>query len=401
MKRSFLTLVLLVVGLLTRVWAGSQFYADLGLENRYFLKEGEYGNPDQSEISLRMQFDYSYSWDNSRKVIQFIPYALLSDPDDEKSHIDLREASFSGSFEQLEVRIGISKVFWGVTESSHLVDVINQTDLVENIDGEDKLGQPMIALGVKTDWGTLTGFVLPFFRERTFPGVHGRLRTPVIVDTDQPIYESSDEEKHVDLALRWDHSISYFDIGLSYFDGTSRDPILMPGTNSGAEPVLIPLYPLIAQIGLDVQMTYDALLLKHESVYRNYDSGAHEDFYAQASGFEYTLYSVLESRADLGLLYEYLGATEENNALTPFDNHSFTAVRLSLNDTQDTSILAGIFFDHESATRIVNLEADRRLSPELTGSLELRQFMIDEADTSALSSFERESYVQVAITYSF
>ena len=36
--------------------------------------------------------------------------------------------------------IGLGKVFWGVTEFNHLVDVINQTDLVEGIDGEAKLG---------------------------------------------------------------------------------------------------------------------------------------------------------------------------------------------------------------------------------------------------------------------
>jgi hypothetical protein len=29
---------------------------------------------------------------------------------------------------------GLGKVFWGVAESRHLIDIVNQTDLVENID---------------------------------------------------------------------------------------------------------------------------------------------------------------------------------------------------------------------------------------------------------------------------
>ena len=52
-------------------------------------------------------------------------------------------------------------MFWGVTESQHLVDVVNQTDLVENPDGEEKLGQLMVNLTVARSWGTLNLFVAP------------------------------------------------------------------------------------------------------------------------------------------------------------------------------------------------------------------------------------------------
>ena len=53
-------------------------------------------------------------------------------------------------------RVGVGKVFWGVTESQHLVDIINQTDLVENIDTEDKLGQPMLETTWLQNWGATT-----------------------------------------------------------------------------------------------------------------------------------------------------------------------------------------------------------------------------------------------------
>ena len=67
-------------------------------------------------------------------------------------------------------------MFWGVTELRHLVDIINQTDLVENLDGEQKLGQPMVQLTLLKDWGTLDFFAMPYFRERTFTGPDGRPR---------------------------------------------------------------------------------------------------------------------------------------------------------------------------------------------------------------------------------
>jgi hypothetical protein len=50
------------------------------------------------------------------------------------------------------------------------VDIINQTDLVENIDGEDKLGQPMVHFSYFGDWGVVDFFLLPYLRERTYPG---------------------------------------------------------------------------------------------------------------------------------------------------------------------------------------------------------------------------------------
>jgi hypothetical protein len=82
-------------------------------------------------------------------------------------------------------------VFWGVTESSHLVDIINQSDFVENIDTEDKLGQPMVSLRWLPEWGTLDLFLMPLHRERTFQGLAGRPRLPLPIDQDNPVYESS------------------------------------------------------------------------------------------------------------------------------------------------------------------------------------------------------------------
>ncbi len=88
------------------------------------------------------------------------------------------------------MRAGIGKVFWGVTEALHLVDIINQTDLVENPDGEQKLGQPLLKFSLERDWGILDFYALPGFRERTFPGEAGRLRTHPRVDTDLASYAS-------------------------------------------------------------------------------------------------------------------------------------------------------------------------------------------------------------------
>ena len=124
---------------------------------------------------------------------------------------------------------GAGKVFWGKTEAHHLVDIINQTDSVEDIDTEDKLGQPMINLTLERDWGALDLFFLPYFRERTHPGERARLRGafPVL---ENAVYTSGAGRGHPDFAVRWSYFTNSLDLAVSAFRGTSREPLLIPVT---------------------------------------------------------------------------------------------------------------------------------------------------------------------------
>ena len=101
-------------------------------------------------------------------------------------------------------------------EATHLVDIINQTDHVVNLDVEDKLGQPMLNLSLIRDGGVVDLLVLPGFRERTFPTMASRPRFAIPVDNDV-VYESGAGDLHTDLATRWSHSIGTFDIGLAHY----------------------------------------------------------------------------------------------------------------------------------------------------------------------------------------
>jgi len=157
--------------------------------------------------------------------------------DSERSHFDIRELTWLKAAPDWELRVGFRKRFWGVTESQHLVDIINQTDLVDHPDSEDKLGQPMFNLALIRDWGTVDFFILPGFRERTFPGSEGRLLSGGIpIDIDQTRYDSGAQEKHVDWAVRWAHYFGDWDVGLSHFSGTSREPRFFSGID-GAMPL--------------------------------------------------------------------------------------------------------------------------------------------------------------------
>jgi len=184
------------------------------------------------------------------------------------------------------------------------VDVINQTDFVENLNGEQKLGQPMVNFSYIQDWGILEAYVLTGFRERTFSGLKGRPGFPLEVDTDNPLYESSEEEKHIDWAIRYSHTFGLLDFGISHFQGTSHEPRLTPSFNESMELVKFrPFYDQMDQTGLELQTTIEGWLLKGELISRKTHDKRFTSF---VTGFEYTLGDIAYSGIDVGLIAEYM-----------------------------------------------------------------------------------------------
>lgn len=367
----------------------------IDVEYRYFLEDPLYEEQHGSNVSVSTQPEYYHEWDDGRQIFTFTPFLRIDQHDEERTHFDIRELSWLGVYDDWELRIGFRKVFWGVTESQHLVDIINQTDLVENIDGEDKLGQPMINAAFIRDWGTVDLFVLTGFRERTFPGKEGRLRPQYYVDTNQTTYESSQEDKHIDYAIRYSHYINEWEFGLSHFYGTSRDPILEPGISSQGENVLTPFYPLIHQTGLDVQAIFDSWLLKMEFISREDNIDRHA---ALTTGFEHTFVMVFDSRADLGLISEYL--YNERDEISPFQNDIMVGLRLALNDVQSTSLLLGTIFDLDSDDKFYNLEAERRIGDAWKLSLEAR-ILSGLNNKSFQYDLRDDDYIQLDLAWYF
>ncbi len=326
-----------------------------------------------------------------------MPFLRYDADDDQRSHVDLREANWQRVSGPWAVLVGLGKVFWGVTESRHLVDIVNQTDFVEDIDEEDKLGQPMIFLERWTDVGTFSFFLLPGFRERTFPAYNARLRGVIPVDAHQTEYESGAGNRRMDIALRWSQTIADWDVGFSGFYGTSREPRFLPSIEGSGRLVRVPLYEIIGQLGIDAQYTSGSWLWKLEAIGRN---GPAYSFGALVGGFEYTFYSLLDSTADLGFLMEYLYDGRGRNAPpTIYDDDLFLGLRLALNDTQDTAILAGAIMD--TGATIGFIEAERRLGEAWKLELEARLFIGVDAADPLLGGIRDDSFVTLRMARYF
>ena len=395
--RSSLYLLLFLIALLGRVAFAGEWSGEVGVEGRAFPREAADPRQHGNNLSLAVRPEYYHDWDDGDQRFAVTPFLRLDQGDSERTHFDLRELYWRKSFESAELALGVRTVFWGVTEFRHLVDIINQTDLVENLDTEDKLGQPMAQLTWLRDWGTLDFFLMPYFRERTFPGVEGRPRGALVVDTENPVFESSAEQNHLDFAVRYSHFVGVFDLGVAYFTGTSRDPRLVPTLRPDGELVLTPHYDLIDQASLDLQATTGDWLWKLEVYSRD---TPFERFTAATGGFEYTLVGLFGSAMDLGLLTEYLYDERGEAADTPFQDDLFLGARLTLNDEQSTDLLMGIGLDADTDARVFNAEGSRRIGQSWRLSLEVRIFS-QIPETDPLFGIRNDDYWQLELSKFF
>ncbi len=371
-----------------------EFELELEAEYRYFLDEAQFSGQKDHYPSFAIRPDYSLEWNKGYESINFTGFFRL-DRDDERTHWDIRELYYQKAKGNWELSVGLKKIYWGVAESNHLVDIINQTDAVETFDGEEKLGQPMAQFSYITNkLGTFDFFYLPYHRKRTFTGEKGRLRFGTVIDQDDLGYESGAEEWRQDFAVRWKHYFGIFDVGLSHFYGTGREPLFVFDNQGNINA----FYPVINQTGLDVQITHNAFLWKLESIYRNADA---QDFVALVAGLEYTFSNIDGNGLDIGLLGEYLYDERDELSLSALQNDIFFGSRIAFNDIQDTSILIGGITDLESSSKIFSLEASRRFGSNWRAEVEARVFSKIDNTELILSNFREDSFLRFTISRFF
>ncbi len=369
------------------------------LELRYFPYTKAYASQKNitASPSGTLMPEIVYEWGGGNDRLTLTPFARFDADDKHRTHADIREANWLHVGSNWDVVVGIGKVFWGVTESAHLVDIVNQTDALEDISGEEKLGQPMLNFTIEEEWGVLNLIGLPGFRPRAFSSDNARLHGPLATTTDAT-YESGKGKRHIDWALRWSHVFGDVDVAISHFQGTSRDPLMQIQNRWGA-PVIVPHYNQIGQTGLELQYTSENTLWKAETITR---SGHGKRFYATAAGFEHSFYDVAGSGGDIGLLMEYL-SDNRDPAFAPAsgaDNDLFVGARFVLNDTQDTTALMGGAYDLQQKTVFLNFEAERRITDHLKAQINGR-FFLNVPDTDPLALVRNDDYIEAKLNWFF
>jgi len=404
---TLLTLVLLLTGFAPLAW-GLNYRAEATLESRYFVDSGAQGQA-RHHPAVHLNAEFWHSLNQGRDLLTFAPYVRRDARDSQRDLVDIRDLSWIHVADSYELRTGIRQVYWGVTEGARLVNIINQTDGADGPDTDKTLGQPMVNLALVNGGHMLDLFLLIGARERTFPGEDGRLRFPVVVDTDESRWESSRGQDRIDLAARWQWNHFPFVLGMSAFSGNAREPELELAPDP-EQPRLTPFYPLIHQAGLDLQVTQGDLLWKLEAIQR---WGGQEDFHAANAGFEYTQVGVLGSRMNLGWLLEGLYHNRERSPAAPFERDVLLGWRLEFNDLAGSEILASTIVDTRTAERVVSIEGRRRLGNNWSLAAEIRYiggspepqsaaaFLNNPDSRYTLRPLSRDSYGHIELSWFF
>ena len=368
------------------------FSGEVAVQTRVFPYQPQFdGQSDDPQFALSVAPELV--WDGDSVRLRVSPFARLDSMDDHRSHIDVREAYALWRGSTWEFSLGADVLFWGVTESRHLVNIVNQVDALADVNEESFLGQPMARLSLRRGTAQVTGILMTGFREREFPSREGRLRPESRVSNDAR-YEASAGQWAPDIALRYSIATGPLDIGLSAFYGTSREPRLTLSDDN----VLRPHYDRIGQVSLDLQVTQEAWLWKLEAIARE---GHGHVFGAAVGGFEWTTPNIAGSAAELGLLAEY--SYDGRGAEAPFaalENDVFVGTRLTFNDAQDTALLVGGVFDLDGDARSFRLEFERRIGADWTIEATLQAF--SHADPmSGEAAFEQDDFASIELARHF
>lgn len=365
--------------------SGIEINSEFGAEAYYYPEEGAQGQSQQS-IGFHLESEFFHADTN----ITFQPFFRFDSMDSDRTHADIRELTWQHSNDYSEYMVGISRVFWGRMEFTNFVDVINQTDLIEDPSGKTKLGQPMTYAAYEFEEGLFEFYLLFGFRALEHPGEDGRLRFPMIVDDDNAVYNGSSDKPAAaspDFAFRWSRPIGdYTEIALSQFKGLSRDPTYRFNGDL-IDPRLTPFYDDMHQTGIELEVIYEGWAFKLESIYVDQDNAHH---YAAGAGVEYTFFDLFDSGQDLTAIVEYLYDSRGENAPTFIENDLLFGGRWSANNLGGTESIFGVLYDPKTEEQLFTLEATHRIGEQITIELVLQSILsTGNPNTEELSLVEQ------------
>ena len=215
------------------------FRGELSLTARHFLHDGLWpGQPgDGTSIIPEARFDVSGSLGFGDVKLEL--YAR-GDGRTGTEVFDIQKAYFVTGIDAVTLLVGSDIVFWGTAESFNPTNILNQDDLVSRPEETRKLGQPMINLSFEAGaLGNMSFYGLFGFREPDLGSASTRPRQPFLPDDSHAIFERSSDS--VDFAFRNTNTIGFangsLDYAVSYFAGTERAPVILPGCANLAPPV--------------------------------------------------------------------------------------------------------------------------------------------------------------------
>ncbi len=368
--------------------------------------------------SAQVKPDLALFFDDAWQAV-IAPRFRLGITDSEFNLISLDDVYGEYVADQFELRVGYQTFFWGSVESANIVDILNQKDFtIDFFDPQtNKLGEPAIRVRLLSGEHQLDLYHFSYFTPASLPDKVNRFNffDGRLDISDDPLYTGGAKRLRQQFALRWSHTIGSADVGLAYFNGYEKFPVVFEAPGALEADTL---YYAMQQVSGDLQMSLGEWLLKGEAVFQ--DTGIAGSFVrtirrrdggsirgdlvpgnhaAFVGGFEYTFVGIL-GKSDLGVIAEYLYDSVQSRravAFRPFQNDVFAGLRWSRNNPGDGELLAGVILDVRNRTQVWRLEYEERYLDRL--KLEVAVDLIHASSGDPLAVFNNDDRLSMQLSY--
>lgn len=397
---------------------------------RFYPEDGTYAGQSSAGNAFFMggEFNASMGVGPGNFTLQF---TALSDDRDGRSNVNLTKAHYTQVFETWDLLVGYNVENWGVAESRSVLNVMNPVNNTDLSFGQDLVGTPMINANFNTSVGTFSAYALVGFEQPYSAQRSSRGRGPFATYNGRATYEEG-EGRNLDVALRFTNNYTVgdgsLDFAASYFNGTSRQPVGLPGcgytfggvgaatcdsinaailnafqggfpagtsggafwdflaanandANLGAISAIpsvgfVPYYQKIQQVGISAVYARGDLQFRFEGAYRK--PNGEDGSIAAVIGGDYTWSNFAGTDSTLTVAMEYLyDDRDSRQPLAVFENDVFLGLNYMLNDTRDTRFRLGGFYDLDSQAQLYQLSVSTRLNDNMRAELSAVQVVTD------------------------
>lgn len=365
---------------------------DAAIGYRYFSSDSEIEKNSSAEYlySYYSKIDSKFDAELANLSLDLRLFYNWDLEDEERRYYDLREARLNYSSGRWQFEAGNAVVFWGVSETINIVNVINQADLKESVDGKEKMGQGMLVSRYSGNINSFSIYYLPSFEPLDYPE---RPSPTIKILQDQPRFEKNADEG--EWAARWVGAFDFGDVGLSYFNGIRRDPLLV---RSGESAALIPLYVKSEHMALDSVLFWSDAIVKTELLLGKEQE---EDFFAYNLGFEYPTFPSFSWWQDAAWIAEFVFDSRDEKSGSMGQKDIFLGGRFNMGDLSqyELRIISGLDLDHYS--KYLDFSFRHRLTDYIQWSAKIIQFMDVGDEDYRIKLVEDEDFIELELRVSF
>ncbi len=345
-------ILLFILLISCRLFSEVEYKGNIGFEAQKFIHD--ISNKRDNSLAFYLETEFKKKFYSSEIVVKI--KGMFDKDDKNRRYVDFNDLYYLYNFENSDILIGRTTLFWGALEFYNISDVFNSKDFLDDLfDYSSKLGSWNIAY------------------TRYFENSEISIITK--------LYE--ERQKMQDLK-----SINYFFL-LPYDDDliTQKDrfrPTIFLKYSGFGDEIQID-YSFIYQNGYDNQrymivqngklrqnaylvnkllgfltLVIDDTIYKAEAAFAKSDDKKVSDYVQFGVGIEHTLYGIWDKK-DLGLLLEYYRYESDQKIQNFFENDLVIGTRILINDVASSSILAGLDIDLENKEKIFILKYDTRV----------------------------------------